>query len=80
MCNNCNLDLTATYGGATTDEGNAHCSACKPGGTGYHTQHVIVGYTHIDPEPDTYIWDSTPWDETVTVNDYQYCSKCGERK
>ena len=72
FCNGCGCDLTATYGGASTDGAIAHLNSC---GTGYHSGDVQVGSIHHEAE---YYIDE--WDEEVTVNDYQYCSKCGERR
>ena len=75
FCNNCNLDLNETYGSPTTDEASAHRSNCRPGGCGYHTGSVVVGYEHIEAH-----YETDEWDEYEEVNDYQYCSKCGEKK
>ena len=72
FCNGCGTDLTATYGGATTDAASIHLSNC---GTGYHSGNVQVGTVHHDD-----VYDTDEWDEEVEVKDYQYCSKCGERK
>lgn len=43
---------------------------------------VIDHYIHHEPELLYYdtIVDEPAHDETITVKDYQYCSKCGERK
>lgn len=43
---------------------------------------VIDHYIHHDPEILFYdtIVDEPAHEETVTVNDYEYCSKCGEKK
>ena len=76
FCNNCGCDLTATYGGPTTDAGSMHLDDCD---SGYHNGDVIVGYEHIDAQYGTHCTQKA-YDEEITVNDYQYCSKCGERK
>ena len=72
FCNGCGTDLTATYGGATTDAASIHLSEC---GTGYHSGNVQVGSIHHDAE-----YATDEWDTYEEVKDYQYCSKCGERK
>lgn len=72
FCNGCGCDLDATYGGAGTSGGIGHLDSC---GTGFHTGSVQVGTVHHDA-----VYDTDEWDETVEVNDYQYCSKCGEKK
>ncbi len=71
FCNNCGLDLDATYGGYN-DNAVAHLNSC---GTGYHTGSVQVGSIHHDA-----IYETDEWDEYEEVKDYQYCSKCGQRK
>ena len=72
FCNACGCDLTANFGGATTDGASDHLAGC---GTGYHSGNVQVGTVHHEA-----VYDTDEWDETVEVNDYQYCSKCGEKK
>lgn len=72
ICNGCGTDLTANYGGATTSGGIGHLDSC---GTGYHNGNVQVGTVHHDA-----VYETDEWDEYEEVNDYQYCSKCGERK
>ena len=78
FCNNCNLDLTVNFGGATTSEAANHMhNIC--GGCGYHSGQAVVGTIHHDAEYGSYC-SVAPYDEYVEVNDYQYCSICGERR
>jgi hypothetical protein len=76
ICNGCGLDLTAAYGGATTDAGDAHIGECLGS---YHSEDVVVGYIHHDAEYSTRCIQAA-YDEEIEVKDYQYCSICGERK
>ena len=47
----------------------------------YGHENVVDHFIHHDAEYGTDIVVDTPaYDEEVVVNDYQYCSKCGERK
>lgn len=77
FCNNCNADLTSLYGGAVTEAGINHMTECN--GCGYHSGDAVVGYIHHDAEYGSYC-SVAPFDEYVEVNDYQYCSICGERR
>lgn len=77
FCNNCNADLTSLYGGAVTEGGINHMTECN--GCGYHSGDTVVGYIHHDAEYGSYC-SAAPYDEYVEVNDYQYCSICGERR
>lgn len=77
FCNNCNADLTSLYGGAVTEGGINHMTECN--GCGYHSGDAVVGYIHHDAEYGSYC-SVAPYDEYVEVNDYQYCSICGERR
>ena len=72
FCNGCGCDLTASFGGATTSGGSGHLHDC---GTGYHNDSVQVGSIHHDA-----VYETDEWDEYEEVKDYQYCSKCGQRK
>ena len=50
-------------------------------GGSYGHEDVIDHYIHHDAEYGTYtVTDKEAYDEYVEVKDYQYCSKCGERK
>ena len=63
------------YNDATDYYNNDNC-----GGSCGH-EDVIDHYIHHDAEYGTYtVTDKEAYDEYVEVNDYQYCSKCGERK
>lgn len=50
--------------------------------SGFGSEQVIDHYIHHDGDLLGYrtVTVSEAYDETVTVNDYQYCSKCGARK
>ena len=58
FCNGCGCDLTASYGGATTDAGSEHLSGC---GTGYHSGNVQVGTVHHEA-----VYDIDEWDRRST--------------
>lgn len=78
FCNNCNLDMTINFGGASSSEAADHMlNVC--GGCGYHSGQAVVGTIHHDAEYGSYC-SVAPYDEYVEVNDYKYCSICGERK
>jgi hypothetical protein len=78
FCNNCNLDMTINFGGASSSEAANHMhNIC--GGCGYHSGQAVVGTIHHDAEYGSYC-SVAPYDEYVEVNDYQYCSICGERR
>ena len=78
FCNNCNLDMTINFGGASSSEAADHMlNVC--GGCGYHSGQAVVGTIHHDAEYGSYC-SAAPYDEYVEVNDYQYCSICGERR
>ena len=72
FCNGCGCDLTATYGGPGTSGGIGHLDSCD---CGWHNENVQVGTIHHDA-----VYETDEWDEYEEVKDYQYCSKCGERK
>lgn len=78
FCNNCELDLTANYGGGTTSEAANHMhNEC--GGCGYHSGRAVVGTVHHDAEYGTKC-TALAYDEDVEVKDYEYCSICGAKK
>ena len=78
FCNNCNLDMTINFSGASSSEAADHMlNVC--GGCGYHSGQAVVGTIHHDAEYGSYC-SVAPYDEYVEVNDYQYCSICGERR
>ena len=67
--------VCGTYYNDTPDyHANDNC------GGSYGHEDVIDHYIHHDAEYGTYtVTDKEAYDEYVEVNDYQYCSKCGER-
>lgn len=78
FCNNCNLDMTIAFGGASSSEAADHMlNQC--GGCGYHSGRAVVGTIHHDAEYGT-ICTALAYDEYIEVNDYEYCSICGEKK
>ena len=78
FCNNCDLDLTANFGGASSSEAADHMlNVC--GGCGYHSGRAVVGTVHHDAEYGTKC-TALAYDEEVEVKDYEYCSICGTKK
>lgn len=78
FCNNCGLDLTVNFGGSSSSEAADHMhNIC--GGCGYHSGRAVVGTIHHEAEYGT-ICTALAYDEYIEVNDYEYCSICGEKK
>lgn len=68
----CNCGAIFPSDAALVAAGHAECGGCM-------THQSISGYIHHDAEYGSrWIETSPAWDEVV--NDYQYCSKCGQRK
>lgn len=76
FCDGCDIDLTATYGSAYSEEFNKHVRNCQ-GGSSYYSYPVSVTIKkHHDPiyENQTVtITDKPAWDEYL----YSECTTCG---
>ena len=79
FCDGCDIDLTATYGSAYSEEFNKHVRNCQ-GGSSYYSYPVsVTTKKHHDPiyeDQTVTITDKPAWDEYL----YTECTICGATK